>query len=851
VTRGVVGARVGGSIALAIGGALALPLVYGVVGGVGAPAATLRLVASDTIASLPALARTVAVCLLVGALASLLALPAAWWSRRLGGAGAALLFAPMLLPTYLVYASWGLLRAPGTALGDWLARGPVWAIDVASWTQALGGIALWSWPLAAIVLAVGARSIEQERLDFLRLHSASRIARAGHALRMLAPSMCASAGLVGLVTLGSSVPLHVAQVETYSIALWRLLDETGGSGAVWVAATPLLALAGVGGWLIGGRVSDLDLSRADRRASEGTGAWTIVAASLVWGLSTLAPLALLALSLRDAASLGRFVRTADGAIATSAGVGAIVGVGALLLGGLASLAAQRQGRAGALRVWIALGLAPGVLIGASLLRAGSLPGFGWLAETNAGVALAHLTRFGLVMVCVAWALQAAEPRELRDLRRLEAGSGALAWWRTRAAAHGPALVGGAIAVFLLSLHEIESAVMLMPPGADNLPRFLLNLLHYNREEDLVAGMLVVAGTGLVIALLAAGAVGVSGRFGRRGMLTLLAAAPIAIVGCGDRAPSTDAPLDVVRVIGEAGRQPGQFIQPRAIDVGLGSLWIIDRSGRAQRLAFDGAPLSSWRLPAVDRGFPTGVTVGPDGLLYVADTHEHRVAVFRPTEEGAELVATHGAYGMGDGEFIYPTDVAIATDGAGAIERFYVGEYGGNDRISVFDGEWNFLFAFGRLGSASEPGAVFERPQGLLYDDNREELLVVDAIHHRVGRFTREGELIAWHGAGGGSGEPGGAPGEFRYPYSVAPTPEGSVLVGEFGNNRVQRIDWETGACLGVYGRAGRGDGELAQPWGVAFAGGVAYLVDARNHRVIAFRAPIDRRLARTGGGQAE
>ncbi|MFG0274441.1 MAG: hypothetical protein ACF8QF_05240 [Phycisphaerales bacterium] len=837
--------RASGALATAVGAALALPLVFGVVNGLGAPAETLRLVARDTVASLPTLARSVGVCVLAGALATALALPAAWWSRRLGAAGAALLFAPMLLPGYLVYTSWGLLRAPGTALGDWIAHAPAWASRVVSWAQAIGGVALWSWPIAAVVMALGARAIEQERLDWLRMECPSRLMRVRHGARMLAPSMCAAVGLVGLVTLGSSVPLHVAQVETYAITLWRLLDETGGSGAVWVAATPLLALAIVGGWITGGRVSRMDLTRAARRESEGAGPPVVVAASLVWGLSTLAPIALLALSLRDAGSLGRFLQTAGDAILSSALMAIAAGVMALGLGALASVAAQRRGASLAARVWIALGLAPGVLIGASLLRAGDLPGLGWLAESRAGVSLAHLARFGLVAVCIACAVQAAEPRELRDLRRLEAGAGLGAWWRTRAVAHAPALAGAAMAVALLSLHEIEAAVVLLPPGTDNLPRFLLNLLHYNREEELVAGMLVVAGGGLAFALLVAGVLGLSGRLGRRGLLALIALTPAALLGCQDRAPEGGAPLDVVRVIGEPGRHPGQFVQPRAIDIGMDSLFIIDRSGRAQRLTLDGAPLAVWELPAVDRGFPTGLTFGPDGLLYIADTHEHRVAVFRPTDEGAELIATHGAYGTGDGEFIYPTDVAIETDPDGAIERFYVGEYGGNDRISVFDDAWTFLFAFGSLGSADEPGAVFERPQSLVYDSAREELLVTDSIHHRVGRFTRDGELIAWHGLDGGA--PGGAPGAFRYPYSLAPMPDGSVLVGEFGNNRVQRIDWETGASLGVYGRPGRGEGELAQPWGVAFGGDVAYVVDARNHRAIAFRAPVDRRLARSGG----
>jgi len=123
--------------------------------------------------------------------------------------------------------------------------------------------------------------------------------------------------------------------------------------------------------------------------------------------------------------------------------------------------------------------------------------------------------FGFVAVVAAHLARRAEPGELEDLRRLEAGGGLRAWLGTRAMAQAPALLAAGAGMFLLSLHEIESAVTLTPPGSDNLPRFLLNLLHYNRQEELTAGMLVVAGGGLAVALMAAGVIGAAPRMRRR------------------------------------------------------------------------------------------------------------------------------------------------------------------------------------------------------------------------------------------------------------------------------------------------------------------------------------------------
>jgi hypothetical protein len=74
-----------------------------------------------------------------------------------------------------------------------------------------------------------------------------------------------------------------------------------------------------------------------------------------------------------------------------------------------------------------------------------------------------------------------------------------------------------------------------------------------------------------------------------------------------------------------------------------------------------------------------------------------------------------------------------------------------------------------------------------------------------------------------------------------------VLVSEFGGNRVQRIDLSSGASLGAVGRAGRGDGELAGAWAVTGIGGTAFVADASNNRIFAWRVSGGRFL---GAGRA-
>lgn len=54
------------------------------------------------------------------------------------------------------------------------------------------------------------------------------------------------------------------------------------------------------------------------------------------------------------------------------------------------------------------------------------------------------------------------------------------------------------------MHEIESAIVVSPPGMPSLARSMLNLLHYQRYEHLAGLSLVVIGFGTLVVCVAAG-----------------------------------------------------------------------------------------------------------------------------------------------------------------------------------------------------------------------------------------------------------------------------------------------------------------------------------------------------------
>jgi len=314
--------------------------------------------------------------------------------------------------------------------------------------------------------------------------------------------------------------------------------------------------------------------------------------------------------------------------------------------------------------------------------------------------------------------------------------------------------------------------------------------------------------------------------------------------------------------GEVGDSPGQFSYPRCIESHNGSLWIIDKLARVQKIdARTGASLGGWRMPQWENGKPTGITLwtppaGGKTRVFVADTHYHRVMIYDPdgVAHGPDMLRHHGtllgsvgSYGENDGEFLYPTDVAIlATPDGRGIARMYVSEYGGHDRINVFEPEpgqppgdetrFRFVKSFGSFGQGSGNPIEFSRPQSIAIDQAKGELIIVDACNHRVGRATLDGELIAW--IGGGIGKQAG---RMQYPYGLWLLDDRSVMVAEFGGNRVQRFDLDTGQSLGVYGETGRGAGQLASPWGVAGSGDLVYVLDSGNNRVQAIDRPTGKR----------
>jgi hypothetical protein len=269
------------------------------------------------------------------------------------------------------------------------------------------------------------------------------------------------------------------------------------------------------------------------------------------------------------------------------------------------------------------------------------------------------------------------------------------------------------------------------------------------------------------------------------------------------------------VWGRRGISDGRLQKPRAMAIDRNDhIYIVDMTARIQVFTTDGTFLAKWQTPDHQFGKPTGLSIGNDGNVLVANTHYYEVLIYSP--DGQLIKRLGGTKGQRPGEFGLVTHAVQDSH-----NNIYIAEYGEFDRIQKFTPEGKFILQWG--GHGSEPGQ-FIRPQKMAVDKD-DRIWVADACNHRIQVFNSEGRLLKiW-------GKEGSRPGELYYPYDLLLAPDGTVYICEFGNHRVQRFTRD-GKSLGCWGGEGREPGRLYNPWAlVRDSQGLIYVLDTNNHRV--------------------
>jgi len=256
---------------------------------------------------------------------------------------------------------------------------------------------------------------------------------------------------------------------------------------------------------------------------------------------------------------------------------------------------------------------------------------------------------------------------------------------------------------------------------------------------------------------------------------------------------------------------------------------------------DGGPATSAKLRS-----PMGVFVDQTGVVYIADTNNHRIRKVALDGKIYLVAGTSGGF-SGDGGLATSAKLrnpqGVFVTSAGVI---YIADTG-NNRVRIISGGMIDTFAGnGSPGYSGDGGlatsAKLYNPNSVFVDSSG-NVYISDTLNHRIRKVAAGTNIIttvAGNGSAGFSGDGGPATSaRLRRPKGIALDSSGSFLIGDSLNSRVRLVLGATGiistyAGTGTVGYSGDGGppiyARLSYPYGVAMDSfGSIYIADRNNH----------------------
>jgi ABC-type spermidine/putrescine transport system permease subunit II/DNA-binding beta-propeller fold protein YncE len=460
---------------------------------------------------------------------------------------------------------------------------------------------------------------------------------------------------------------------------------------------------------------------------------------------------------------------------------------------------------------------PGVLLGIALIWIFNRSWLSGIYQSAAIVILAYAFRYAaLGWNGIARAIRATD-RGLLEVAQLEGASA----WQILRHVRWPQISGRVAAAwyvtYLLCLWDVETIVLIVPPGGESLALRVFNLLHYGHNSQVNALCLW-----LMIVAVAPLIVWSATRFCLARLTTLGVCLAVILVACSAdtrrSAPVNSQFFSGVEIIGGRGTGIGEFNKPRSLALDAqDNLYVVDMTGRVQKFSSSGVYLLSWQMPQTEKGKPKGMNRDQDGNIIVVEPHYSRINHF--SGDGT-LVAQWGVNGTNVGQLGMPRGAATNSHG-----DIFVCEYDLSERVQHFTPRGDkCLGAFGRPGDGL---GEFNRAENLDIDAH-DQVHVADSCNHRIQIFSEDGKFLR------AFGKAGVGVGEFSYPYDIRVDATGMQFVCEFGNSRIQIFSADD-KPLEILGGPGAAPGQFSNPWSIAFdSKGNLYVADALNNRVQKF-----------------
>jgi len=705
----------------------------------------------------------------------------------------------LAIPSYAIFYAWWQVWPAGSLLHDFFVQQNL--LTFATKTTLAISLIGWSWPIAALMSSL-CTSIDDTLHLLHRIDGVSMYRRIVNHLHTHVSLLIASCLLIAAITASNTTSFDLAQIKTIGNEL-RAVMASGGS----VLDVPIL------GWssllfAVFAAIVLFKMRIQVKRAVISQSKKTAVPVTFFWVIFSGGPIIVGALHATSVDSFhlfsqygGDVLRSLTTAFMTASGCFIILVLSAALH---ASVSSRARVLASLLDLcWVFAALVPATIIVDGEMLAWNRPFLGTLYRSPLLLVFAQVAHFGFIgSLAGRWV---SSNSRVQMLFASDAPNSFLVFISAIRDRIIVAALGVFAIVIAMSMSEVAMTTQLSSPASDQpIAIALLNAMHYQRPQIVTSVMLLF----VLIALIAGCVVAIGSR--KVSFLFVF----VLVLSCSQDSFHQSSKIQIpISIIGGTGKADGRFVTPRAVDYNNGVIVVIDKTGRLQLFDQNGTFLSSIPLPLTGNGFPTGVTIDSDDNIWIADTHGHRVRVLDPS--GNEILI-FGEYGTGDGQFLYPTDIAFSDDGL-----VFVSEYGGNDRISVFDHGGQFLYAFGSHGKGTNE---FRRPQSIVIDPESKLLYITDSANHRIAVYDSSGELVHSFGSVGNE------QGQLLYPYSVIVLKDGTLLVTEFGNNRLQQFSKE-GESLGIWGMAGDSDGTFKTPWGAVRVEDGVLVIDTGNNRL--------------------
>jgi RHS repeat-associated protein len=238
-------------------------------------------------------------------------------------------------------------------------------------------------------------------------------------------------------------------------------------------------------------------------------------------------------------------------------------------------------------------------------------------------------------------------------------------------------------------------------------------------------------------------------------------------------------------------------------------------------------------------FPRGVTIDPQGNLFIADYASGRIRKVSPAGI-ITTVAGSGMYGFsGDGgqataaSLYYPVDVTVDPQG----NLFIADTFNHRIRKVGQDGIITTVAGNGASGFSGDDGiataASLSYPYGITIDPQG-NLFIADYGNHRIRKVSPAGIIttMVGNGTAGFEGDGGIAiAAKLYYPYDVAVSPQGSLFVAD--NNRIRKVD-PVGIITTVAGNFNPGfSGDNGAATGANLSGPTGVTIDPQGNLFIA------------------